>query len=65
MQSVFLQEFTFLLRHQSSNLNKVVSVLNRRFQLLNTMHAQVMRFDTFQDLYSNNSFLRVDLCRIG
>ena len=50
-----LQDFTFSLRHQSSNLNKVVNALGRRVTLLSTIHTHVLGFDNLYELYSGDS----------
>lgn len=50
-----LQDFTFSLRHQSSNLNKVVNALSRRVTLLSTIHTHVLGFDNLYELYSGDS----------
>jgi hypothetical protein len=40
----FRQKFTFSLKHQSSNLNKVVDALGIRVTMLNNWHANWVSF---------------------
>jgi len=48
----YLQEFTFALRHQAGNLNRVADALSRRTLLLTTLSTRVAGFDTFADMYA-------------
>ncbi|XP_041011442.1 uncharacterized protein LOC121255232 [Juglans microcarpa x Juglans regia] len=50
----YLQEFTFLLRHQSKSLTRVADALSRRVALLTTVSTRVAGFDTFRDLYTGD-----------
>lgn len=38
----FLQTFQFVLKHKSSQLNKVTNALSRRYALLNAMRSMVV-----------------------
>jgi hypothetical protein len=50
----FIQWFTFTLKHKSSQLYKVIDVLSRRVLLLITMWAEVISFDCFKELYTDD-----------
>lgn len=49
--AVYLQQFTFVIKHKSGALNKVVDALSRRSFLLTTMRAKVLGFDSFHELF--------------
>ena len=56
----FLQEYTFVLKHQAGTLNCVANALSCQVTLLTTMSTQVAGFDTFKDLYpSDPSFGKI------
>ena len=50
----FLQQFTFLLKHQSRILNKVVDGLCRRTNILVEMQAKVAGFEVFKENYQDD-----------
>lgn len=52
----YLQQFTFVIRHQSGKTNRVADALSRRHGLLTTMHTSVLGFDSFADLYHTDPF---------
>lgn len=47
----FLQQFTFVIKHQSGCSNKVADALSRRHSLLATLHVSVPGFSVFAELY--------------
>lgn len=47
----YLQQFTFVIKHQSGKTNRVADALSRRHSLLTTMHSTVLGFESFADLY--------------
>lgn len=49
-----MQQFTFVIKHQSSNTNKVADALNRRHSLFATLHVSV--FAVFLELYPQDPF---------
>ncbi|KAE8707521.1 Detected protein of unknown function [Hibiscus syriacus] len=56
----YLQEFTFTLRHQAWNLNRVADALSHRTLLLTTMNTKVAGFESFTDIYAvDPSFRRI------
>lgn len=52
----YLQQFTFMIRHQSGKTNKVADALSRRHTLLATFHASVPGVATFADAYESEPF---------
>ncbi|XP_022870255.1 uncharacterized protein LOC111389561 [Olea europaea var. sylvestris] len=48
----YLQEFTFTLRHQAGNLNRVADALSCRTLLLTTMSTKIVEFEAFPDMYA-------------
>jgi len=55
-----MQEITFSLKHQLSNLNKVVDALGRWVTLLSTIRINVSGFNIFCELYlSDFSFRKI------
>ena len=52
---LFLKKFTFSLKNQSGSLNKVGDALNQQVTLLNIICAHVLGFDTFYEMYLNDS----------
>ena len=50
----FLQNFQFVLKHKSGQLNKVVDALSRRHALLNVMQFVVVGFEIVKTLYEND-----------
>ncbi|XP_022846197.1 uncharacterized protein LOC111368921 [Olea europaea var. sylvestris] len=45
-------EFTFTLKHQARNLNRVADALSRRTLLLTTMWTRVVGFEAFPNMYA-------------
>lgn len=54
--SLFLQEYTFHLRHKAEVINKVADALSRRSGLLVTMSQRVVSFDSLKDQYANDLY---------
>lgn len=52
----YLQQFTFVIKHQSGRTNKVADALSRRHTLLATSEASVMGFSSFAELYPLDPF---------
>ncbi|XP_022854341.1 uncharacterized protein LOC111375708, partial [Olea europaea var. sylvestris] len=48
----YLQEFTFTLRHQAGNLNRVADTLSSRTLLLTTMSTRIVGFEAFLNMYA-------------
>lgn len=54
--TAYLQQFTFVIKHQSGKLNKVADALSRRFALVSTLRVSVPGFECFADLYPTDGF---------
>ncbi|KAH9801674.1 Endonuclease [Citrus sinensis] len=54
--TAFLQQFTFVVKHTSGESNRAADALSRRTSLLTHMHNQVLRFDTFRELYASDHY---------
>ncbi|XP_043721178.1 uncharacterized protein LOC122668710 [Telopea speciosissima] len=52
----FLQEFTFVIKHKEGVQNKVPDVLSRMGMLLYTMHTTVPGFESFRELYTEDTY---------
>ena len=52
----YLQQFTFVIKHQSGKSNRVADALSRRHSLLTTMHSTVLGFASFADMYPTDPF---------
>lgn len=53
----FLQQFTFVVKHQSGASNRVADALSWRNCLLSDMRVIVSGFDSFRELYTFDPFL--------
>ncbi|KAK0603851.1 hypothetical protein LWI29_009371 [Acer saccharum] len=62
--AAYLQQFTFVIKHKSGVSNRAADALSQRRNLLVDMRVKVLGFDSFQDLYSLDSFFAVVLKRI-
>lgn len=51
-----MQQFTFVIKHQSGRTNKVADALSRRHSLLATLHVSVPGFSVLADLYPHDPF---------
>ncbi|KAJ7971568.1 RNA-directed DNA polymerase [Quillaja saponaria] len=51
---VVVQEYTFVLRHESGKCNKVADALSRHVKLLTTMNVQLQGFDAIREMYNND-----------
>ncbi|KAM1151902.1 hypothetical protein ACFX19_035174 [Malus domestica] len=54
--AVYLQEFTFVLKHKVDVQNQVANALCRRKYLLGSMRIQVLGFDSLKDLLKTDPF---------
>lgn len=52
----YLQQFTFVIRHQSGKTNKVADALSRRHTLLATFHTTVPGLASIADLYVTDPY---------
>lgn len=52
----YLQQFTFVIRHQSGKRNKFADALSRRHALLATFNVSVPGITTFADAYESDPF---------
>lgn len=52
----YLQQFTFVIKHQSDVLNRVADALSHHHSLLATLHVSVPGFSTFPELYPSGPF---------
>lgn len=52
----YLQQFTFVIKHQSGKTNKVANALSRRHSLLTTLHVNVIGFAALPELYPLDPF---------
>lgn len=51
-----MQQFTFVIKHQSGKLNKVADALSRRHAFVSTLRVSVTGFECFAELYRTDSF---------
>ena len=56
----YLQQFTFVIKHQSGKTNRVADALSHRYGLLTTMHTTIVGFTFFLLIYT----LRILFARI-
>lgn len=54
--TAYLQQFTFVIKHQSGKLNKVADALSRRHALVSTLSVSVPGFEIFATLYATDPF---------
>lgn len=54
--TAYLQQFTFVIKHQSGKLNKVADALSRRHALVSTLRVSVPGFESFVELYPSDPF---------
>lgn len=52
----YLEQFTFVIKHQSGKMNRVAEALSRRYALVSTLRVSVTGFECFTDLYSTDPF---------
>nr|GEV36717.1 putative reverse transcriptase domain-containing protein [Tanacetum cinerariifolium] len=52
----FLQKFNFTLKHKARIHNKVYDALSRRASYLSVMRAEVQGFNTFKEMYSEDTY---------
>ena len=54
--TAYLQQFTFVIKHQSGKLNKVADALSRRHALVSTLQVSVLGFESLADLYPTDPY---------
>ena len=54
--TAYLQQFTFVIKHQSGKLNKVADALSRRHALVSTLRISVLGFECFADFYPTDPY---------
>lgn len=54
--TTYLQQFTFVIKHQSGSQNKVADALSRRHALVSTLRVSVTGFECFAELYPSDPF---------
>lgn len=54
--TAYLQQFTFVIKHQSGKLNKVADALSRRYALVSTLRVSVTGFECLAELYPTDNF---------
>ena len=54
--TAYLQQFTFVIKHQSGKLNKVADALSRRHALVSTLRVSIPGFECFADLYPTDPY---------
>ena len=57
--TAYLQQFTFVIKHQSDKLNKVADALTRRHALVSTLRVSVVGMECFAELYQTDPFFGV------
>jgi hypothetical protein len=50
--AAYLQQFTFVIKHKTGTLTRVVDALSHWKNLLVDMRVKVLGFDSFQKLYA-------------
>lgn len=53
----YLQQFAFVIKHQSCRVNKVADALSRQHSLIASLSVSVPGFATFAELYPSDQFL--------
>jgi hypothetical protein len=49
--AVYVQQFSFVIKHKFGALNKVADAVSRKATLLTTMRTQVLGFDLFERFF--------------
>jgi hypothetical protein len=50
--------FTFVIKHISSNANKVVYALRRRCLILHEFHVKTLGFENIKDMYCDDTYFK-------
>ena len=54
--NTYLQQFTFVIKHQSRSTKRVADALSHRHSLLTTLSVFILGFSTFLELYLTDPF---------
>lgn len=57
----YLQQFMFVIRHQSGQTNKVADALSRPHTLLSTFHTSALGLANLADQYASDPFFCEDM----
>ena len=52
---IFLQIYTFVLKHRSGKSKKIVDMLSQRIMLLNTLSMEVVILEIMKELYAEDT----------
>ncbi|KAK4845069.1 hypothetical protein QYF36_000459 [Acer negundo] len=63
--SVYLQQFTFVLKHKSGTSNRVADALSRQSTLLSTMTVSIPRFKSFRELLVEDPYFANVMTNLG